>query len=76
MNKRNSDNNPEKRMLNLKEAAIYIGMGERFTRQYMDEIGATRKFGTRVAFDKRTIDAVLDTMQGEGYNISVARSAH
>ena len=42
----------------------------------MDEIKATRKFGSRVAFDKKVIDAALDTLAAETYNISVVHSTH
>lgn len=52
----------EKRMLSIKEVCGYIGRGETKTRIYMDEIGATRKFGRRVLFDKTVIDAALDAL--------------
>lgn len=52
----------EKRLLNIKEVCIYTGRGQVSARQYMDEIGATRKFGRRVLFDKTVIDAALDKM--------------
>ena len=50
----------EKRLLNLEEVTIYIGMGKVTSRKYMDEIGAVRKFGKRVLFDKIVIDKALD----------------
>lgn len=52
----------EKRLLNIKEVCIYTGRGQVTARKYMDEIGATRKFGRRVLFDKTVIDAALDKM--------------
>lgn len=52
-------------MLNIKEVCIYTGRGQVTARKYMDEIGATRKFGRRVLFDKTVIDAALDKMAGE-----------
>jgi len=52
----------EKRLLNIKEVCIYTGRGQVTVRKYMDEIGATRKFGRRVLFDKTVIDAALDKM--------------
>lgn len=52
----------EKRMLSIKEVCKYIGQGETKTRIYMDVIGATRKFGRRVLFDKTVIDAALDEL--------------
>ena len=53
----------EKRLLNLKEVCSYIGVGQTQARRYMDEIGATRKFGTRALFDKKVIDEALDGMR-------------
>lgn len=49
----------EKRMLNIKEVCAYTGIGQTTARQYMDEIGATKRFGRRVLFDKTVIDAAL-----------------
>lgn len=50
----------EKRLLNLEEVVIYIGLGRVTARKYMDEIGATKKFGKRVLFDKTIIDTALN----------------
>lgn len=50
----------EKRMLNIKEVCTYTGIGQTRARQYMDEIGATKRFGRRVLFDKTVIDAALN----------------
>lgn len=52
----------DKRLLDIKEVCSYIGQGQTRARQYMDEIGATRKFGGRVLFDKNVIDKALDSM--------------
>lgn len=52
----------DKRMLGIGEVCSYIGQGQTRARQYMDEIGATRKFGGRVLFDKVVIDKALDSM--------------
>lgn len=54
-----------KRMLSIKEAAAYCGLGLNRTREWMDEIGATRHFGSRVLFDVRVIDAALDALAVE-----------
>lgn len=51
-----------KRMLSIKEAAAYCGLGINRTREWMDVIGATRHFGARVLFDRNVIDAALDAM--------------
>ena len=50
----------EKRLLTLQEAAQYIGLGTRRAREFMNQIGAVRKFGSRVLFDKNVIDQELD----------------
>lgn len=42
----------------------YIERGRTRARQYMDEIGATCKFGARTLFDKIVIDKALDSMMG------------
>lgn len=52
----------EKRLLNMTEVCIYTGIGQNNAQLYMDKIGATRKFGRRVLFDKRVIDKALDNM--------------
>lgn len=52
----------EKRMLDTKEACSYVGIGQSAIRPWLDEIGATRKFGRSVRFDKNVIDAALDSM--------------
>ena len=60
MNKQNGMGKiEEKRMLNIKEVCAYTGIGQTTARQYMDEIGATKRFGRRVLFDKTVIDAAL-----------------
>lgn len=55
----------EKRLLTIQEASQYIGLGTRNTRSYMEEIGAVRKFGSRVLFDKNVIDQELDRKKAE-----------
>lgn len=65
MNKQNVTGSiEEKRLLNIKEVSSYLGIGRTTLRKYMDEIGATRKFGKRVLFDKTVIDKVIDEMKG------------
>lgn len=56
------ENIRDKRLLDIKEVCTYIGQGQTRARQYMDEIGATRKFGARTLFDKVVIDKALDSM--------------
>lgn len=54
----------EKRFLNIKEVCIYIGLGRTKAREYMNEIGATRKIGSRSLYDKVVIDEVLGSKGG------------
>ena len=62
MNKRMISEGAEKRLFSLEEAAQYIGRGKTMTRKYMEEIGASRKMGSRVLFDRVVIDAALDQL--------------
>ena len=50
----------EKRLLNIREVCIYTGIGQTRAREYMDQIGATKRFGRRVLFDKTVIDNALN----------------
>ena len=50
------------RMLSADQAGQYVGMGKTTLREWADQIGATRKFGRRVMFDKVVIDRALDAM--------------
>lgn len=51
-----------KRMLNMHEAAFYTGMGYTNCRKWLEEIGAIRRFGSRVMADKHVVDAAIDNM--------------
>ena len=64
MNKRIVVENADKRLLSISEAAQYIGQGESRTRSYMEEIGAVRRIGRGVLFDKTVIDRALDQLIG------------
>lgn len=65
MNARNkADNYTEKRLLDAKEVCTYVGMGRHGCRAFCEQIGAVRKIGGRVLFDKTVIDAALDKMGG------------
>ena len=55
----------ETRMLHADQAQRYTGMGRTAFRKWADEIGATRKFGGSVRFDKVVIDKALDAMTAE-----------
>lgn len=51
----------EKRLLDMDEGAKYCGLGRVTFRKYADAIGATRKIGSRVLFDRLVIDTALDS---------------
>lgn len=54
-----------KRMLNMHEAVFYTGMGYTNCRKWLDEIGAIKRFGSRIMADKTIIDKALDNMTAE-----------
>ena len=61
MNKQNVMGKIEdKRLLNIKE--VCIGIGQTQARKTMQEIGAVRRFGRRILYDKIVIDTYLDDM--------------
>lgn len=63
MNKQIVDGNvSEKRLLNIKGVCSYIGIGQTYARKYMEEIGAIRRFGRRVLYDKKVIDNAISNM--------------
>ncbi len=53
------------RLLSLPAAAAYLGIGRNNARSFCEEIGAVRRIGSRVMFDKQSIDAALDAMGKE-----------
>ena len=46
----------------MQEAAFYTGMGYTNCRKWLEEIGAIRRFGSRVMADRHIIDAAIDSM--------------
>lgn len=48
------------RLMSINEAAAYIGQGNTKAREWLDSIGAKRKFGSRALYDRKIIDAALD----------------
>lgn len=52
----------DKRLLNINEVCTYIGIGQTQARKIMQEIGAVRRFGRRILYDKIVIDTYLDSM--------------
>lgn len=55
----------EKRMLHENEAIHYIGLGRNLAREFLENIGAKVYIGRRVLYDKKVIDAALDSMVGK-----------
>lgn len=53
----------ESRLLTSEGLCEYIGRGKNSARAWADEIGATRKFGKAVRFDRAVIDKALDNME-------------
>lgn len=48
------------KLLSEKAAMHYVGLGQTYFRRWAKEIGARRKFGKRVLYDRATIDAAID----------------
>lgn len=48
------------RLLSLTEAQLYCGLGKNSTRKWCEEIGAVRKIGSRVLFDRNVIDNAIN----------------
>ena len=51
------------RLLTVEGLCEYLGRGKNSARAWADEIGATRKFGKAVRFDRVVIDKALDNME-------------
>lgn len=49
------------RLLSLSEAQMYCGLGRTTTRKWCEEIGAVRRIGSRVLYDRNTIDAAINS---------------
>ncbi len=65
MRKRASGTDPAdmtgKRLFSLSEGCIYTGTGRTSFRAFAENIGAVKHFGKRVLFDRKIIDAALDS---------------
>ena len=53
------------RMLDLQQGCIYTGMGRTTFTKWCNEIGAVRRFGNLVRFDKVVIDRAFDALMEE-----------
>lgn len=49
-----------KRLLSVEEASGYLGLGKSAAKIYLEKIGAKRKIGRRVLYDKTVIDTALN----------------
>lgn len=63
MNKRNNNADAIKRMLSIKEAATYIGLGINSTRTLISDIGAAIAVGKRVVVDRYKLDEFIENTQ-------------
>lgn len=48
------------RLLSLTEAQLYCGLGRNTTRKWCEEIGAVRRIGSRVLYDRVVIDNAIN----------------
>ena len=55
----------EPRLLREQEAIQYTGLGRNSFRQWAAQIGAVRRFGKSVRYDKQVIDREFDRMSKE-----------
>ncbi len=49
-----------KRMMNITEAGLYLGLGRSKTIEFCNQIGAVIHIGRRALYDKEVIDAFFD----------------
>lgn len=55
----NADLSLQKRLLSITEATVYLGIGRSSALRYLEKIGAKRKIGRRVLYDRTVIDENL-----------------
>lgn len=58
------------RMLNQKQAEAYTGMGRNSLVEFARKIGARRKIGRMVLYDRTVIDAGLDALPEESAEVT------
>jgi hypothetical protein len=54
-----------KRLMSIAEATVYLGLGRNSAIKYLEQIGAKRKIGRRILYDKVTIDEHLSSKEGK-----------
>lgn len=62
MYKRTVRNTQDVRLLSVDEGAAYMGIGKTAFKAYAAQIGAVRRFGRRVLYDKNVLDTAIDNM--------------
>ncbi len=65
MNQRKETSFTAKRLLDIREAAAYVGLGTTKTREWLTDIGALRRFGRRSLYDREIIDNALNRLGTE-----------
>lgn len=53
------------RLIDLKALQVYTGLGEKRAAQLGREAGAVVRYGTRVLYDRETIDRYIDSLKEE-----------
>ncbi len=56
------------RLIDLKTLQVYTGLGEKRAAQLGREAGAVVRYGTRVLYDRETIDRYIDTLKEASAN--------
>lgn len=62
MYKRNTNDTQSIRLFSVEEGAAYMGIGKTAFRAYAVKIGAVRRIGRRVLYDKHILDSAIDKM--------------
>lgn len=53
------------RLIGLKALQSYVGLGEKNAARFGREAGAVVRYGTRVLYDRETIDRYIDSLKEE-----------
>lgn len=60
----------EKRLMNIDSACQYLDMKPTKAREWLEKMGAKRKIGGKVLYDKEAIDAYVDSLASEQEEIT------
>lgn len=58
-------NQMDKRMLSEKEAQDYLGLKRGKCREFGDKVKAVKHIGRRVLYDRKILDAALDSLESK-----------